>query len=155
MRRESLLGGGTSVAPERTSTPVPWLVVGGLVLAAGVVLAIVLSGDERARAATVPDAAEPAPVAPPVVDPAPAAPPPSVRLDPVGAVDRLERRLGAERMFARATVRGDEVELRSELCAEPRLRAILDEQAADLRAQGVVRARCVAPHGAEVFTRPL
>lgn len=158
MRRESLHAGGTSVSPEATGGGRGLWIAGGVVLLAGAIVAIVaLTGGKR-RPAVADDGLEPeavtATVNAPLDEPltAPVAP---VRLDPLGAADRLERMLATERFFAKSTINGSIVELRSEFCAQARLRAIVVVASDDLRAQGLSLLHCVELHGAEVFTQPL
>jgi hypothetical protein len=157
MRRESLLAGGTSVAPEATGGGIGWWIAIGLVVVGGAIALVVVLSGGGGRAAPPSDPVDPdrAAIAPAPTTAPPDPPVPPVRLDPLGALDRLERVLATERLYGKGTVRGEVVELRSELCSAARLRAIVLEKAGDLRAQGLTSLRCVEPHGAEVFTQPL
>lgn len=158
IRRETRQAGGTSIKTAARPTPWPWI-AGGALVAIGVIIAIVVAARGKPRAAAETDEdVEAEPVTPGVAAPQegpPQPPTPPTRLDPYGAADRLERALASERLFAKSTLRGPAVELRSEFCATPRLRELIAEATADLRAQGLTSLRCIEIHGAEVFTQPL
>ncbi len=159
MRRESLHAGGTSVSPEAGSGSRGLWIAGGVVLLVGGIVAIVATTGGKSRPAAADTEGEGDDVvtttAAAPIDLPPTAPVPPVRLDPLGAADRLERTLATERFFAKSTVHGTIVELRSEFCAQPRLRAIITAAVEDLRTQGLTLLHCVEVHGAAVFTQPL
>lgn len=163
IRRESFQAGGTTSAPDpETEGGRSWLLWAGLgVVAVGAIVVAVLvfgGGKPQPTAATDDDGTD-EPVAAGVDVPdleAPIAPPVApVRLDPLRAADDLERQLATERLFAKSSLRGTELELRSEFCAQARLRAIVGGAVADLRAQGLTSLLCLELHGAVVFTQPL
>jgi len=163
LRRASFQAGGTTIAPEAAVASTgggPWLIIGGVVAAAALLVAIVVWSstgqptpaavdgddlDEALVAAAVPQQPEP-PIELPVAP---------VRLDPLTVADRLESALATERLFAKITVHGTVVELRSEFCAQPRLREIVAKAGPELRTQGVTALYCVELHGARVFTQSL
>jgi hypothetical protein len=159
LKRESMQAGGTSVAEEAGPGRGVWIAAAVLLLAGVIIVAIVaLSGGKRTAAAAddgdVEEELTPNSAAAPIEEPLPA-PVPPVRLDPTGALDRLERTLANERLFAKGALHGAVVEMRSEFCARERLRAIVAAAVEDLRAQGLTMLHCVELHGAEVFTQPL
>lgn len=156
-KRESMQAGGTTVAPEVGSGGTVWLAAGAAVVVGVIVAVIVLAGGKHKKAAAAEEPEEELTEGSEVIAPeAPPEPPVApVRLDPLGAADRLERALATERYFAKSTLRGELLELRSEFCAQARLRAIIAGAAVDLRAQGIATIRCVELHGAEVFSQPV
>jgi hypothetical protein len=155
--RDSSQGGGTSVAGSNRNG---WSRIGVAMIAVAVVasaawLVVHQRGtsshrqaiDEESGVAPVTTSAavsESTGVALPVVPPR--------RKDPSGAADQVEAALANERLYAKVTVQGGTVELRSSFCTESRLRAIVDGAAARFAAEGVASVRCVEPHGALVFT---
>ena len=158
-RRDTAQGGGTSV-PDGAGPR--WSGVALAVAAVAVIAAVVALVATRGSASKpVTPAPTVEPVAPPepaarVIDDGPTAPaPPPPALDPYPVLDRLERLLAAERLYAKTSVSGAIVEVRSSFCDQPRTRALIDQALPALHAQGVTRVACVELHGAVVFVRAL
>ncbi len=156
-KRDTQQGGGTSAAAA-AATGAPWIVIGVVAIALGGAAAYALTRGDAAPRAAAPDEAA-APVEAPggeVVDVAPPPPPQApVRRDPAGAADRLERALAGQRLYGKAALRGEVLELRSSFCGEPGLVAVVDAARGDLAGEGLTAVTCLEPHGAEVFSRPL
>jgi|JI10StandDraft_1071094.scaffolds.fasta_scaffold02193_12 hypothetical protein len=156
-KRDTQQGGGTSAATAAPSVA-PWLVIGVLVLAGGGVVAWAMTRrDAGPRSATPDEAAAPVEEAGgELLDVAPPPPPEApVRRDPAGAADRLERALAGQRLYGKAALRGEVLELRSSFCGEPGLVAVVDAARGDLAGEGLTAVTCLEPHGAEVFSRRL
>ncbi|MEZ4400344.1 MAG: hypothetical protein R3B06_10020 [Kofleriaceae bacterium] len=165
--RRSRRPGVRSATPSKAAASVEppsarstgWLVVAGAAAVVGVVVAVAVTrGGRRSPPAPAPDlAAAPAPVEirDPSADVAPPAPSAPARPDPRPVVDQLERALAGQRLYAKTSIRGDQVELRSSFCDDAALVTIVASFGAALAAEGVGSVRCVELHGAEVFVRAL
>ena len=134
-QRDTAQGGGTAV-----DEPPSRLARGALVVAGIAVVAAVIALIASARVDEVP------------VTPTEAPPPPP---DPWPVLDRLEGALATERLYGKASMRGDRVEVRSSFCDDARAQAIIDGARSALRGVGATSLACVAPHGGVVFVRTL
>lgn len=155
-------GGGTSLDSPATP-PAP---LGGRSLAVGAVVAVgvlgaliwaLRSGEGERVARLAAPAASPA-----ILDAGRLAPAvefasttESVAPDPAATAGAFRKALAADRLYGTVEIVGDSLEIRSDACRDPALQAEIARFAAELRAGGVIRARCVELHGAEVFARSL
>mgnify|MGYP000892602044 CR=1 FL=1 len=156
-QRDTAQGGGTAVDEPPSRLARGALVVAGVAVVAAVIALIATRGSARRRAepaqvtAAVPQVAS-ARVDEVPVTPTEAPPPPP---DPWPVLDRLEGALAAERLYGKASMRGDRVEVRSSFCDDARAQAIIDGARSALRGVGATSLACVAPHGGVVFVRTL
>lgn len=159
-RRTSAPPSGTALAPEAPSWG-RWVGVGVAVSVAGAVLLFALGGDAPRERAPEVDEAPPQEVAPiAATRPAPVAFEPESGSAPTVvsqavAIDQLRRAFGKARLYSQLSMQGDQLELRSAACDDPRLSELLDQVTATLHESGLRRVRCLQPHGQVVFSREL
>jgi hypothetical protein len=156
-----------TVDPGGTALPQRRLPVGSVLVAVAVAAAIILlfgvrggSKKTEAASAALPDpiAAVPEPLRRTLIrPPAPPAPeaPVATAPDPRAAIGELEATLRRQRLWGRAEVTGQRVDLRSGSCSDKAMRTLIDGEAALLHGAGLTKLRCVEQSGAVVFERDL
>lgn len=156
-QRDTAQGGGTAVDEPSSGLARGALVLAGVAVVAGVIALIATRGSSKQRVeapqvtAAVPEVAVVRADDPPASTTEAPPPPP----DPWPVLDRLERALAAERLYGKASMRADRVEVRSSFCDDARAQAIIDGARGALRGVGAASLACVAPHGGVVFVRTL
>lgn len=162
-RRTAADPGGTAVA--RRGFPISAVVV-AVGVAAAIILVFGMRGSSK-PAAAVP-AALPGPVeavpddstariaiAPPAAPaPQPAAAVPAAT-DRRAAAAQLEDTLHRRRLWGRAQITGDRIDVRSGSCGDSAMRPVIDGARTVLRGAGLTRLRCLEQSGAIVFERDL
>ena len=166
-RARSLSGrpdpGGTAV--PRRGFPTAAVVVAGGIVAALIVVASVRGGG-KPTAAAQDSPAEPVVVA---AQPLPAgvasaslgvpAPVPTAAeaaaQDRRGAALHLEDTLRRARLWGRAEIAGQRIDVRSGSCGDPAMRPAIEGEQAVLRGAGLTRLRCLEQSGAVVIERDL
>lgn len=93
-----------------------------------------------------------APLALPVAAPAPPSTAPAERR---AAAVALEDTLRRQRLWGRAEVVGDRLDVRSGSCSDQAMRPAIDDARTALRGAGLTRLRCLEQSGAVVFERDL
>jgi hypothetical protein len=161
IKRVTVDPGGTALPPR--SFPISSVIVAIAVAAAIIVVFGVRGGGKKTEAASspVPDpiAAVPEPaqrvlVRPPVVAPAaeaPAAAAPDAR----AAISELEATLRRQRLWGRAEITGQRIDVRSGSCSDPAMRTMIEGKSALLHGAGLTKLRCLEQSGAVVFERDL
>lgn len=155
--------GGTAVEEQGSkASPVLALVV-ALVVAGGIIAFFAMRKHGTTAAATpAPAPVEAGETEAPVVAPVPDRPtPPTVapvaptgpRGDQVAA--NLERDLKRQHLWSSVTISGDRVDVRSQTCKDPGMKATVDAAAASLHAAGLTHLRCVEQSGSVIFNRDL
>jgi hypothetical protein len=157
-KRPTVDPGGTAVR-ERG-----FPIIGALIAAVVITLAIVLVFGIGGRTKKKPQVAAPV-VQEPTVQPQGAqAPPPNVEAarqatppppDPNATAASLERALQRQRLWSTVEAYGNRVDIRSAACAEAGMTAMIDAARDPLRAAGLTRVRCLAQSGAVVVERDL
>jgi hypothetical protein len=76
-------------------------------------------------------------------------------VDAIGgtAIGELETTLRRQRLWGRAEITGQRVDLRSGSCSDPAMRTVIDGKTALLHAAGLTKLRCLEQSGAVVFER--
>ena len=152
--------GGTSVQQPAAKFPLGIVAIAIALVAIDVYFTI--RDDRPARAETAP----PAPPAPPVAGTVvtPSRPPPDVTLPPVApptgpnaelVATKLERELKHQRLWSTVQIIGGHVDVRSGSCGDAAMRPAIDGAAADFKAAGLTRVRCLEQSGRLVFERAL
>jgi hypothetical protein len=135
-------------------------------VAAAIILVFGLRGGGKPSAATPELPAEPVVVAAQTVPPratnAPlGVPQPSPTPSNAAAPDRrsavleLEDTLRRARLWGRADVNGERIDVRSGLCADKAMRPAIESERAVLHGAGLTKLRCLEQSGAVVFERDL
>jgi hypothetical protein len=155
--------GGTAVAPRGFPLSAVLVAVG---VAAAVILVFGLRGGSK------PVASEPAALPPPMAaSGAPAAPRVAVApltvpareparadtsdQDRRAAAAELEATLRRQRLWGRADIVGQRIDVRSGSCADQAMRPAIDSAQTALHGAGLTRLRCLEQSGAVVFERDL
>jgi hypothetical protein len=164
IRRTTGDPGGTAVVQRGF----PWIPV---VIAVGVAAAVILAFGLRRSSKPVAEApaalpgpvdAIPAPVTPraprapgaaPAVQPAAAAT--ASEPDRRAAASEVEAVLRRQRLWGRADIAGDRIDVRSGSCGDAAMRPAIDGVASLLHSTGLTRLRCLEQSGAVVFERDL
>jgi hypothetical protein len=113
---------------------------------------VALPGPVDAIAAPVPPRVTRTPRAAAVAEPAT---PASSEPDRRAAATALEGVLRRQRLWGRAEILGDRIDVRSGSCGDAAMRPAIDATLAVLRGAGLTRLRCVEQSGAVVFERDL
>lgn len=154
-----------TVDPGGTALPQSRFPVASVLVAVGVAAAIILlfgfrGGSKKTEAASslMPDpiAAVPDPPARTLLRSSAAAPapePPAGVPDSRAAIGELETTLRRQRLWGRAEITGQRVDLRSGSCSDPAMRTVIDGKTALLHAAGLTKLRCLEQSGAVVFER--
>jgi hypothetical protein len=154
--------GGTAVETQGSkASPVLALVV-ALVVSGGIIAFFTMRKHDGAAAATPPPAPTepvpdvPAPVVAPVPDvPSPTPAPVQPTIHPTQLAAALERDLKRQHLWSSVTVTGDRVDVRSQSCKDPGMKASVDGAVAAFHAAGLTRLRCVEQSGSVIFSRDL
>ena len=161
IKRVTVDPGGTAV--PRNSFP-----ISSIVVAVGVAAAIFLvfglrGGSKKTEAAAV---AAPDPIAavpetprrtlirPPSAAPVPQAPV-AAAPDARSVIGDLETTLRQQRLWGRAEITGQRIDVRSGSCGDPGMPKAIDGKVALLHGAGLTKLRCVEQSGAVVFERDL
>ncbi len=157
-RAQTSVEGGTSLEPPR-SVPLPAIIAAGAV-GLGLILWLGLRGSHPKK----PAATEvPAPTVQTTTDPgvalAPGAPAPATNQPSAPSPDAvaadLERTLQRQRLWAKVSVVGSRIDVRSGSCSDQAIQAPIAQAASALKAAGLTSLRCVEESGSVVFTREL
>jgi hypothetical protein len=161
-RRTAADPGGTAVA--RRGFPISAVVV-AVAGAAAILLVFGMRGSSK-PAAAVP-AALPGPVeavpegsaariaVAPLAAPAPQPSATPAATDRRAAAAQLEDTLHRRRLWGRAQITGDRIDVRSGSCGDSAMRPVIDGARVVLRGAGLTRLRCLEQSGAVIFERDL
>jgi hypothetical protein len=163
IKRTTADPGGTAMTPRGFPISAVLIAVG---VAAAIILVFGLRGGGKPSAATPDLPAEPVVVAAqtlppravsaPLGLPAPEAAPSNVAApDRRAAVNALENTLRRARLWGRAEINGQRIDVRSGLCADPAMRPAIESERAVLHGAGLTKLRCLEQSGAVVFERDL
>jgi hypothetical protein len=153
--------GGTSAAPDTSKFPViPVLIA--IVVGGGIMAYFGLRGGGKKTAVAAPQATPAEPVAGATVT-GPAQPSSRGTFDttapsgpnPTAVAASLEKSLQRKRLWSNVEVRGSRVDVRSGSCDDPGMSPTLDGAAADLKAAGLTKLRCLEQSGRVVIERDL
>jgi hypothetical protein len=79
--------------------------------------------------------------------------PPAGVPDSRAAIGELETTLRRQRLWGRAEITGQRIDLRSGSCSDPAMRTVIDGKTALLHTAGLTKLRCLEQSGAVVFER--
>jgi hypothetical protein len=150
--------GGTSLdAGTPKGSPVLAIVV-ALAVGGGIIAYFALRGGKKPK--QVDDTAEQQPATPgddTTTQPTPGVTQPTAQnptaptVHPEALASELERSLKKQRLWATVNVVGDHVDVRSGSCRDPAMKPALEAVAAQFRAAGITRLRCLEQSGSLVF----
>jgi hypothetical protein len=155
--------GGTALA--RRGFPV-WVVLAVACAAVAIVVVLGLRGSSKPTVATPDVSPEPVEVAAQTVAPrvtsaplgqpvSPQTPVAAAAPDRRAVVLELEDTLRRQRLWGRAEIVGQRIDVRSGSCADAAMRPAIESERSVLRGAGLTRLRCLEQSGAVVFERDL